>query len=190
MELAGIAKEQSFALFLGAANLQLARMLSRTGKTAEGLALAREAFADITATGFTSGLTSSLASLGYCCERAGEIDEALSLLDRALEMVNATKGRFFEAELHRLKGEWLLSHRSALRSEVEGCYQRALAVTRKQHSKFLELRAATNLARLWHDQGESTEARDLLAPIYGWFTEGFDTPDLKEAKALLDELAS
>jgi tetratricopeptide (TPR) repeat protein len=188
MEMAAIAKEQSFALFRAGADLGLARTLSRTGKTAEGLALARQAVADFAAT-HSSGQTAWLAHLGYCCERAGEIDEALSLLDTALEVANATDGRFLEAELHRLKGEWLAAHRGA-HVEAAGCYQRALAVARKQHAKFLELRAATSLARLWHDQGRRTEARDLLAPICGWFTEGFDTRDLQEARALLDELTT
>ncbi|HEV2546226.1 MAG TPA: AAA family ATPase [Stellaceae bacterium] len=188
IEIMAIAKEQSFALVLAGANLGFATGLSRSGKTVEGLALARQAFAYVAATGFTSGQTQGLALLGYCCERAGEIDEALSLLDTGLEMANATDERFFEAELHRLKGEWLAEHRGA-HLEAAGCYQRALAVARQQEAKLFELRASTSLARLRRDQGKLTEARDLLAPIYGWFTEGFDTPDLKEAKALLEELA-
>jgi predicted ATPase/class 3 adenylate cyclase len=187
-ELAAVAKEQRFALFLAATDLLLASRLSTSGKTAEGHTRARQAIADYAATGYSSRQAERLALLGYCCERSGEIDEALSLLDRGLETANATDERFFEAELHRLKGEWLLSHRPALHTEVEGCYQRALAVARKQEAKLWELRASMSLARLWRDQGKRTEARDLLAPIYGWFTEGFDTPDLKEAKALLEEL--
>ena len=111
-------------------------------------------------------------------------------MDRGLETANATDERFFEAELHRLKGEWLLSHRPALHIEVEGCYQRALAIARHQAAKLWELRASMSLARLWRDQGKRAEARELLAPVYDWFTEGFDTLDLKEAKALLDTLTS
>lgn len=115
-------------------------------------------------------------------------DEALALLKTALDRAEATDERDQEAELHRLKGEWLVAHRRAY-AEAEGCYRRALAVARQQEAKFWELRASTSLARLWRDQGKRTEARDLIAPIYGWFTEEFDTPDLKEARALLEELA-
>jgi predicted ATPase len=87
--------------------------------------------------------------------------------------------------MHWLKGHWLLTHPP----EAESSYQCALAVARRQQAKFWELRAATSLARLWRDQGKRTEARDLLAPIYGWFTEGFDTQVLKDARALLNQLA-
>ena len=107
----------------------------------------------------------------------------------SLAVVNATGERFYEAEMHRLKGEWLLAHRPARSAEAEDCYQHALAVPRKQQAKYWELRASMGLARLWRDQGKRSEARDLLASIYGWFTEGLDTPVLEEAKALLDELA-
>jgi len=110
-------------------------------------------------------------------------------LDRELEVANATGERFYEAELHRFRGEWLLAHRPACSAEAEDCCQHALAMTREQQAKYGELRASISLARLWRDQGKRTEARDLLASIYGWFTEGLDTPVLKEAKALLDELA-
>src|SRR5262245_16975528 len=128
-------------------------------------------------------------SLAYCCERAGEIDEAPQLLDRELKEEIATSEGAYQAVLHRIKGEWLLAHRPTRSTEAEDCYQHALAVARKQQAKFWELRASINLARLWRDQGKRTEARDLLATIYGWFTEGLDTPVLREAKALLDELA-
>ena len=154
----------------------------------EGLGRARQAFADY-ATAMRSGQTSDLADLAYCCERAGEVDEALELLDRALEESNATDERWSEAEIHRLKGQWLLTHHPTRLAEAESSYQRALEVARGQEAKFWELRAATGLARLWRDQGKRQQAHDLLAPVYGWFTEGFDTLDLKQAKALLDELA-
>ncbi len=105
----------------------------------------------------------------------------------ALDTVERTGERQSEAELHRLKGEWLLAHRRQ-RGEAEACLKRAIAVARGQDAKMFELRAAMSLARLWGDQGRRGEAHDLLAPIYDWFTEGFDTLDLKEAKAVLDEL--
>ncbi len=97
--------------------------------------------------------------------------------------------RWFEAELHRLKGELLLALPEPNPAEAETCFRRAVEVAREQNAKAWELRAATGLARLWHDQGKPVEARDLLAAVYGGFTEGFDTPDLKDAKALLDELS-
>jgi predicted ATPase len=100
--------------------------------------------------------------------------------------INASNERWWEAEIHRLKGVLLLSRENTAQSEI--CFERSIRIARQQQATSLELRAATNLARLWGDQGRRAEARDLLAPVYGWFTEGFDTPDLKEAKALLDQL--
>jgi predicted ATPase len=103
-----------------------------------------------------------------------------------LAVAGETGERWWEAELHRLKGLRLLARGGAVDAQV--AFHEALRIAREQLAKSLELRAATSLARLWGDQGRRTEARDLLAPVYGWFTEGFDTADLKEAKDLLDEL--
>src|SRR5262245_15918409 len=167
------------------AELGFGVILSASGKATEGLARARHAYAEYP----TVPGRLPLINLAICCESAGEVDEALQLLDRELEETNTTGERFSEAEIYRLKGEWLLVNRLARSPEAEDCYQHALAVARKQQAKFWELRASVRLARLWRDQGKRTEARDLLASIYGWFTEGLDTPVLKEAKALLDELA-
>jgi tetratricopeptide (TPR) repeat protein len=187
-ELSTLAAQHGFPLFLALADLGHALILCARGKTTEGLARARQAISDCATTGMSYGLTARRAALAYCCKWAGEIDEALALLDAALETANATDERYYEAELHRLKGEWLLAHRPARGAEAESSYQHALAIARRQQAKFWELRAATSLARLQRDQGKRAEARDLLAPIYGWFTEGFDTPVLKDAKALLDQL--
>jgi predicted ATPase len=110
-------------------------------------------------------------------------------LGEALAVVHNTGRRFYEAELYRLKGELLLARSAAHRAEAEACFQRALDMARRQQAKSLELRAAMSLSRLWQQQGKRTEAYELLAPIYGWFTEGFDTADLQEAKALLETLA-
>ena len=115
--------------------------------------------------------------------------EALQLLDEALARVSCLEERWFEPDLWRLKGEALVALSPDGAAEAKACYERALAVARDQGARLWELRAATSLARLWRDQGERAEAHDLLAPVYGWFTEGFDTADLKEAKGLLDELA-
>ena len=110
---------------------------------------------------------------------------------QAIRFADATGMRFWDAELLRLKGKALarLSQAGDAPQEVEACYQEALAVARHQQARSLELRASISLACLRRDQGKRKEARDLLGPVYGWFTEGFDTPDLNEARALLDELA-
>ena len=115
-----------------------------------------------------------------------QAEEALPLLDDALQLVEKTGERWFAAELNRHKGQLLLRQGHA--EAAEELYRKALSIAQEQEAKLWELRAAASLARLRRDQGRSAEARDLLAPVYGWFTEGFDTPDLKEAKALLDEL--
>jgi predicted ATPase len=108
-------------------------------------------------------------------------------LVEAAKLVETTQERWAEAEMHRLRGTLLRSMSN--HSEAESSYRQALSVAQRQSAKFWELRAATSLAQPWRDQGKCTEARDLLAPIYGWFTEGFDTPALQDAKALLDQLA-
>ena len=111
------------------------------------------------------------------------------MLTEALALVDKTGERWYAPELHRLKGELLLQQSSDKQAEAETCFHHALDIARSQQAKSLELRAATSLARLWHQQGKRQEAHDLLAPVYGWFTEGFDTPDLQEAKELLEVLA-
>jgi predicted ATPase len=127
-----------------------------------------------------------LGLLSESCDIAGKHEEALVLLDDALQIVERTRERVQEAELNRYKGQLLL--RRGQSGDAEELYCRALSIAREQEAKLWELRAAGSLARLRRDQGRRAEARDLLAPVYGWFTEGFDTPDLKEAKTLLDEL--
>jgi predicted ATPase len=120
--------------------------------------------------------------------KAGQAEERLRLLGQALAAVRNAEGRFSDAELSRLKGELMLACSAEPHAEGEACFRQALDIARRQQAKSLELRAAMSLARLWQ-QGKRQEAYDLLAPIYGWFTEGFDTADLQEAKALLETLA-
>jgi predicted ATPase len=127
-----------------------------------------------------------IALLAGAYEIAGQIEEAATLLDNDLQLVEKTGERWCAAELHRRKGELLLRQGQA--GAAEELYCRALSIAREQEAKLWELRAAASLARLRRDQGRRAEACDLLAPVYGWFTEGFDTPDLKETKALLDAL--
>ena len=121
--------------------------------------------------------------------RAGETQMGLEVLEEAMRFVTESGVRFWEAELRRLKGTFLTHLAPGEPQEAEACYQEALSVARHQQAKSLELRAAMSLARLWRDHGRRDEARDLLAAVYGWFTEGFETPDLRDAKALLDELS-
>ena len=127
-----------------------------------------------------------LGHLGVAHASLGEMEVGLGLLDKALLTAEETQERVFEAELHRLRGEVLVSLGNS--SEAEATLETALMVARSQKARMWELRAAVSLARLRRTQGRSAEACKLLAPVYCWFTEGFDTPDLKEAKALLDEL--
>ena len=124
--------------------------------------------------------------VAVACEIAGQIAEGLTLSDDALQIAEKTGERWIEAELNRHKGQLLLprGHSEA----AEELYRKAFSIAEEEGAKLWELRAAASLARLRRDQGRGGDARDLLAPLYGWFTEGFDTPDLKEAKALLASL--
>src|SRR5262249_122314 len=119
----------------------------------------------------------------------GQPEAGLTALTEALTLVDKTGECWYEPELYRLKGELLLQQSSENHLEAESCFRQAIAIAQNQQAKCFELRAATSLGRLWESQGKRQEAYDLLAPVYGWFTEGFDTADLKDAKALLDELA-
>ena len=119
----------------------------------------------------------------------GQFDDAWRCIGEAMTTVETTKEKWCEAEIHRTAGEIALMSPAPDTAKAKAYFERALAVAREQHAKSWELRAAMSMARLWRDQGRRDEARDLLARVYGWFTEGFDTLDLKEAKALLDALA-
>jgi predicted ATPase len=137
-----------------------------------------------------AGITMSAVLMQFAEGHAkrGRPDEGVRCLAEAAQLIETTDERFAEAELHRLQSELL--NVAGDRASAERSYHQALAIAKRQSAKLWELRAATSLARRWHDRGKRAEARDLLAPIYGWFTEGFDTPVLKEAKALLDELSA
>jgi predicted ATPase len=131
-----------------------------------------------------------LGLLSKAHRRANAASTALPLLEDALDIVAQTAERWFEAELHRLRGEALLKSFEPGHTEdsAEAAFRRALEIASRQGAQLWALRAGTSLAELWRDQGKRQQAQDLLAPIYGWFTEGFDTLDLKEAKALLEQL--
>jgi predicted ATPase len=188
-EAAAIATQHGFPLWLAYLEIMRGHILAVRGQGTKGLALARKGHADMKATGALIVETWCLSLCAKCFEQAGQPDEALNLLINAFESVERMNERFFEAELHRLKGEWLLAHRPAELIEAESCFERALAVGRKQKAKVWQLRAATSLALLWQHQGKREQARELLAPIYSWFTEGTDTPILEAASTVLRELA-
>ena len=159
----------------------------KNGDVAEGISLLRSGSAAYCATGAELWMPHFLSLLAKACETTGQSEEGLSILNDALQMVERTGERWFTAELNRHKGCLVL--RQGNSQAAERLYCKALSIALEQEAKLWELRAAVSLARLWADQGRRTEARDLLAPVYGWFTERFDTPDLKDAKALLDALA-
>ena len=129
-----------------------------------------------------------LALLAAASAQVGQYEAGLTLLAEALAVTNDKGERRWEAELYRLQGELLLARSAAQYTEVEACFHQALDIARRQQAKSWELRAAMSLAHLWQRQGKCAEAHALLAPIYGWFTEGFDTADLQEARALLEAL--
>jgi class 3 adenylate cyclase/predicted ATPase len=159
--------------------------LAQQGEVAEGIAQIRQGFAAWRATGAGVAWPWWLALLAEAYGKAGQLDEGLRALEEALAAVQHNEEHHYEAEVYRLKGELLLQESPAHQKEAEEQFQQALAVARRQQAKSLELRAAMSLGRLWQRQGKRAEAHELLAPIYGWFSEGFDTADLQEAKALL-----
>ena len=154
-----------------------------TAEMRQGIALARE---------HGIGLAMPLYGLllAEAEAEAGQIDTGLIRLDELIPEIERTGQRWIEAQLNRVRGELLIRYKPAETAAAEDAFMRSVAVARHQQTKTFELQAATSLARLWRGQGKRSEARDLLAPMYCWFTEGFDTLDLKEAKALLDELSS
>jgi predicted ATPase len=158
------------------------------GQSEEGIAQLRQGLTGYQATGAVQKRPYFLAMLAEAYKKAEQIEEGLIVLAEALAFAEKTEECWYEAELHRLRGELLLQQSADNATEAESCFQQAISIAQNQSAKSWELRAATSLARLWQSQGKRAEARALLAPVYGWFTEGFDTADLQEAKALLDEL--
>jgi len=170
--------------------LRRAWFLTLTGKTSDTVGMFASAIAEWRSMGTTLSLPVWLSHLARACGKFGQFDDAWCYINEAMEAVEATKEKWYEAEVHRIAGEIALMSPEPDAAKAEACFVRALAVARAQQAKSWELRTATSLARLWRDQGKRDEARDLLAPIYNWFTEGFDTLDLKEAKALIGELST
>jgi predicted ATPase len=185
-QLIAVATEQGFPVWRAWGTIYRGWAKVNNGDVAEGISLLRSGLIAHRATGAEAWVPLHTAFLARACEIAGQIDEAATLLDDALQIVERTGERWCAAELNRRKGQLLV--RQGQFEAAEELYRKALSIAEQQGAKLWELRAAVSLARLRRDQGCPAEARDLLAPVYGWFTEGFDTPDLKEAKVLLDEL--
>ncbi len=186
-ELVAVATEQGFPFYRALGTIYRGWVKVKNGDVMEGLSLLHSGSSAHRATGTELWAPYHIALLAKASKIAGQTEESLTLLDDALQIVERTGERLLEAELYRHKGQ--VSLRQGHAETAEEMYGKALRIAQEQEAKLWELRAGMSLARLRRDQGRSTEARDLLAPVYGWFTEGFDTPDLKKAKALLDELA-
>ena len=187
MEIA-LSEEQGAVQWLARGTILRGWALAWQGQGAEGLAQMCQGLSAYRATVAEEQRAYFLALLAEGYRGTGEVQEGLRVLAEALAAAHHRGERYCDAELHRLTGELLLLQSTDRHAEAEACFQQAMAVARRQQAKSWELRAATSLARLWQQQGKRAAAYDLLAPVYGWFTEGFDTADLREAKALLEEL--
>jgi predicted ATPase len=184
-----LAAQQGFsALYVAWGTMPQGWALTRQAQWTAGMAKLREGSAAALASGSEQWRPYYLALLAEAAGAAGQLEDGLRLLAEVQEVMARTDERFYEAELCRLTGVLRLAHAPAARAEAEANMRHALDVARHQDAKSLELRAALNLSRLWQQQGKQAEARELLTPIYGWFTEGFDAADLQDAKALLEEL--
>jgi predicted ATPase len=186
-QLLEVATERGFPYSRAEGTIFRGWVMVRNGDVAEGISLLRSGSAAYRATGAEAWMPHFLALLAGAYEIIGHVDEGLNLLNDALQAVERTGERWFAAELNRLKGQLLL--RQGHTDDAERSYCAALSIARQQEAKLWELRAVVSLARLRRDQGHGAEARDLLAPVYEWFTEGLHTSALREAKALIDELA-
>jgi class 3 adenylate cyclase/predicted ATPase len=203
----GLATEQGLPFWLALGTMARGGALVEQGEGEAGIAQIHQGLAAFRASGAEETQTYSLALLAEAYRKGGQAEEGLSVLAEALVAVEKTGERFYEAEVYRLKGELSLQSRSPksevtntqhltpstqaeVEQEAEECFLKAIDIARHQQAKSWELRAATSLARLWQQQGKKAEAHRLLSEVYNWFTEGFDTADLKDAKALLDELGS
>ena len=187
-----LSREQGFAFLLTFEPITRGWALAAQGRAEEGIAQMRQGLAASLATGVEVRLPYFLAALAEAYGKMEQTEEGLTALAEALDTVSKTEECWYEAELYRLKGELTLQQ-SGVRSPqsaAETCFQRAIAIARHQQAKSLELRAVMSLSRLWRSQGKTADAHRILAETYDWFTEGFDTADLKEAKTLLEELAS
>jgi predicted ATPase len=189
-EVVRLADEKGAALWKALGTMQKGCVLAQSGKASEAIQMITSGITLYRSTGSRLYLPIFLSHLSRAYAELGQFDQAWRCIGEAMAAVETTGERWYEAEIHRVTGEIALKLPQLGSSQAGAYFERALAVARQQQAKSWELRAATSLARLWRGQGKVQQARELLAPAYGWFTEGFDTRDLKEAKALLDEVAS
>ena len=166
------------------------QLLALTHKATDAVQILISASTEFRSTGSTAFVPLYFSCLARAYADLGQFDDAWRCIGEAMTAMETTKETWFEADVHRVAGEVALMSPPPDAAKAEEYFERALAVARQQHAKSFELRASMSLARLWRSQGKPQQARELLAPVYGWFTEGFDTRDLKEAKALLQELAA
>jgi len=184
-----ISREHGFTSTVALDQILWGWALAAQGQGEAGITQMREGLAVLETSGIELYRAYQLMHFAEVYGTVGQAEEGLRVLAQARAAIPHREGRFYEAELSRIEGELLLAVSPEKQNEAETCFQQAVDIARRQQAKLLELRAAMTLARLWQRQGKRTEAYELLAPIYGWFTEGFDTADLQQAKALLEELA-
>jgi predicted ATPase len=184
-----VSREQGFPLWLGLSLILQGWARATRPQPTEQIPSMHEGMAMYRATDAEMWLPYLLTLLAETYGAAGQPEAGLRLLDEAHTVMDSTQERFYEAEMHRVQGELVLAQAADQHALAETCFQQALTIARRQQARSWELRAAMSLSRLWQQHGKRAEAYALLAPIYGWFTEGFDTADLQEARALLDELA-
>jgi class 3 adenylate cyclase/predicted ATPase len=189
-EVVALASEKGALLFKAIGILNQGCVLPLTGKAADAVQMITSGITALRSTGATFRLPLYLPYLATAYAELGQLDDAWCCITEAMTAIETTKETWFEANVCRMAGKVALKAPEPDAAKAEAFFERALAVARAQQAKSWELRAAMSMARLWRDQGKQDAARELLAPVYGWFTEGFDTLDLKEAKALLDTLAS
>jgi predicted ATPase len=184
-----LATEQGFTLWVAVGTTFRGWALAMQGQDETGLVQVRQGIAAERATGATLHAPYFYTLLADVCGHLGHPEDGLQALAEAYTLVEQHDERYWEAEVCRLRGVLLLRQPGTPQAEAETWLQRALDVARRQEAKSLELRAAMSLSRLWQQQGKQAEAQALLAPVYGWFTEGFDTADLQEAQALLADIS-
>jgi tetratricopeptide (TPR) repeat protein len=188
-EVSALAGEKGALFWTAHGMAQQGCLFGLTGKASNAVQMLTSGITAFRSTGSDSWIPARLSYLAKAYADLGQSDEASRYIGEAMMAVDTTKERWWEADIYRMAGEIALMSSEPDAVKAGAYFERALAVARKQQAKSWELRAAMSMARLWHDQDKRDEARDLLAPIYGWFTEGFDTRDLKEAKALLETLS-
>ena len=188
-ELVALSDQKGVAFWNAFAKSAQGQLLALGGKSADAIQAIASAVATYRSTGSSTFVPWFLSSLSTAQTEDGQYDNAWLSVGQAFKLIEITKERWSEAEVNRVAAEVALKSPGGDAAKALAYFERALSVARKQQAKSWELRAAMSLARLWRDQGRRDEASGLLAPVYGWFTEGFDTLDLKEAKTLLNELA-